>query len=882
MYQPTFAVVSAVYGVAPYLPAFFASIDSQTYSHDRIRVFLIDDGSIDGSGALCDEWAAATDVDVVVIHQKNAGQAAARNAGIEMLGDEDWVTFTDPDDMLDAEYFSEVASYIMSDTDVQLVAGHHMDYWEEDPERGDRHALRFRFASGNRSVDLERFPRNFHMHIASSCLRVDVLRDSGLAFDERVRPVFEDAHLLAKYLLEATTPMVAFVATAKYHYRRRIDGSSTMQNAKVDPRRYTDVLEYGTLDLLKHALDRKGRIPDWVQYEVIYDLAWIYRNEDALHGKHMGLAQEVCDRFHCLVGQCLRMLDPMNIEGYPDVKRSTAQREAMVHGYAHEPWRWQSLVIDGVDEDKGLVKLVYHFTGELPVEEVFVGGVLTPPRHAKTRDFVYLRRPLVHERILWVSMRGTLRVKLDGVQVPLTAVWPTGAMSTLRPAQMSRMRRTDSRGAANVIKAANSKRSRKNEKVPSDSKVRRAEKLAQLRPFAKLFQDAWVLMDRSHNSNDNAEHLFRYLRLERRDINAWFVVKKGTADWDRLRKEGFKRIIPHGSLLWMILCLNATHMVSSHVDQYVVEPFARRGAWRWKYAFLQHGVTTGDISRWLNTKAIDLLVTASRHERASIAGDGSSYKFTTKEVVRTGFPRHDRLLQLAEDSSKARTRNHILVMPTWRAYFSGESKQGTGERGVNPEFYDTRFAQEWKAFLESPDLQDLCDREGLDIVFMPHPNLEPYLKGFGLPDRVRVVSYADADVQEMIANSALMVTDYSSVVFDGAIADRPVVYFQFDRDVFLGGGHIGRPGYFDYGSQGFGPVVVSNTSVIAEVKAIASGGFVVPEKYAKRRRAAFGAVEGGACARVTKAIEDLSRPIASKRLRVPVPTPTSPPIAYDL
>ena len=177
----------------------------------------------------------------------------------------------------------------------------------------------------------------------------------------------------------------------------------------------------------------------------------------------------------------------------------------------------------------------------------------------------------------------------------------------------------------------------------------------------------------------------------------------------------------------MILCLNATHMVSSHVDQYVVEPFARRGAWRWKYAFLQHGVTTGDISRWLNTKAIDLLVTASRHERASIAGDGSSYKFTTKEVVRTGFPRHDRLLQLAEDSSKARTRNHILVMPTWRAYFSGESKQGTGERGVNPEFYDTRFAQEWKAFLESPDLQDMCDREGLDSV-CPFTWLSPFVQ----------------------------------------------------------------------------------------------------------------------------------------------------------
>src|SRR5699024_9166874 len=93
------------------------------------------------------------------------------------------------------------------------------------------------------------------------------------------------------------TAEIAFIDTALYHYRRRGDGSSTMQAAKADPRRYTDVLEHGTLDLLQHAQQVKGRVPDWVQYEVIYDLAWIYRTEDALHGVHQGLSQEVCDRF---------------------------------------------------------------------------------------------------------------------------------------------------------------------------------------------------------------------------------------------------------------------------------------------------------------------------------------------------------------------------------------------------------------------------------------------------------------------------------------------------------------------------------------------------------------------------------------------------------
>src|SRR5699024_6684065 len=162
-------------------------------------------------------------------------------------------------------------------------------------------------------------------------------------------------------------------------------------------------------------------------------------------------------------------------------------------------------------------------------------------------------------------------------------------------------------------------------------------------------------------------------------------------------------------------------------------------------------------------------------------------------------------------------------------YFAGAVRGRTGERELNPEFYDSRFVREWVGLASAPRLHELCQREGLEIVFMPHPNLEAYLPGIDLPTHVRVVTYAQADVQEMIANAALMITDYSSVAFDAAIAGRPLVYFQFDREEFLGGGHIGRPGYFDYRSQGYGPVAATADEIIDYSELLAGQGFTVPD-----------------------------------------------------
>ena len=77
---PLISVIVPVYKVENYLDCCVQSIVNQTYSN--LEILLIDDGSPDASGAMCDAWAEK-DSRIRVIHQENAGGGAARNAGLD-------------------------------------------------------------------------------------------------------------------------------------------------------------------------------------------------------------------------------------------------------------------------------------------------------------------------------------------------------------------------------------------------------------------------------------------------------------------------------------------------------------------------------------------------------------------------------------------------------------------------------------------------------------------------------------------------------------------------------------------------------------------------------------------------------------------------------
>ena len=93
-----FSVVIPVYNVKDYLEKCVRSVLAQ--NNNEYEMILVDDGSTDGSGALCDELAAQAPEKIRVIHKPNGGLGDARNVGLEhALGD--YLVFLDSDDYID-------------------------------------------------------------------------------------------------------------------------------------------------------------------------------------------------------------------------------------------------------------------------------------------------------------------------------------------------------------------------------------------------------------------------------------------------------------------------------------------------------------------------------------------------------------------------------------------------------------------------------------------------------------------------------------------------------------------------------------------------------------------------------------------------------------
>ena len=111
---PLISVIVPVYRVEKYLDHCIRSITEQTYPN--LEILLVDDGSPDGSGAICDHWAEK-DSRIRVIHQQNAGAGAARNTALDAAAGE-LIAFVDSDDYLHPNMFRHLHSLMKDGVDI--------------------------------------------------------------------------------------------------------------------------------------------------------------------------------------------------------------------------------------------------------------------------------------------------------------------------------------------------------------------------------------------------------------------------------------------------------------------------------------------------------------------------------------------------------------------------------------------------------------------------------------------------------------------------------------------------------------------------------------------------------------------------------------------
>lgn len=210
MEEPLISVIVPVYNVEAYLHRCLDSIICQTYQN--LEIILVDDGSPDNSGAICDEYAKK-DKRIQVIHKQNGGVSSARNAGLEAASGE-YIGWVDSDDWIEHdmfEYLKDLA--VTSQADVAQCGR----YWEN----GDFVAEQYRSACGLQVIDLladvtPSMWKGIANEVWCKLFRADIIEHIRFRNDLSVG---EDIDFVLRVLRRAKR--FAIGAEAKYHYCQR-------------------------------------------------------------------------------------------------------------------------------------------------------------------------------------------------------------------------------------------------------------------------------------------------------------------------------------------------------------------------------------------------------------------------------------------------------------------------------------------------------------------------------------------------------------------------------------------------------------------------------------------------------------------------------------
>ena len=130
--KPLISVIVAVYNVEKYLSRCIESVLKQTYSN--LEIILVDDGSKDFCGKICDDYALK-DSRIKVIHKENGGISSARNAGLKVYRGE-YLMFVDSDDFLSTDAIEILYKRITTDKS-DMAIGKHTDIYEDFSTNGD-------------------------------------------------------------------------------------------------------------------------------------------------------------------------------------------------------------------------------------------------------------------------------------------------------------------------------------------------------------------------------------------------------------------------------------------------------------------------------------------------------------------------------------------------------------------------------------------------------------------------------------------------------------------------------------------------------------------------------------------------------------------------
>ncbi len=352
-----------------------------------------------------------------------------------------------------------------------------------------------------------------------------------------------------------------------------------------------------------------------------------------------------------------------------------------------------------------------------------------------------------------------------------------------------------------------------------------------LRPYWNR-KRIWLVYEKYCSmAQDNGYYFFQYCmeqlpQKERSHI--YYVLDQDSPDWEKMEPYG-KQVIPFMSFRHILYDLAANLYVGSDAKTHLY-------AWRAKpnpvsdrmknkdIYFLQHGVTAMKrVDRLFGAHGstpMTYFTTTSAYEQKIIL---DYFGYDAAHVPVVGFTRWDVL----EDTSASQEERLILIMPTWRTWLDESSVE---------DFRNSEYFKRYQELLASSYFNNLLRSGGARAVFYIHPKLREYLSEFNTNrERISLVPFGSMPLNELIMQCSMLITDYSSVAWDVYYLGKPVLFYQFDYEMYM----KAHGSYMNMETQLFGDRYLQPQALLNGVQTYMGRNFAEKEKYARMRKYYF-------------------------------------------
>lgn len=866
-----FSVVIPIFNSEEYLKECLDSVINQTFKD--LEIICINDGSTDNSEAILQDYANKENR-MKIYSQEHKGQGAARNYGMALAKGE-FISFLDSDDMISENTLKSVYEFFKKHDEIDVVSI--PIYYFNERNHGLNYKFDIKNDSKNRVVDLIETPDAIQTSVSSSFIRASAIKD--LKFDEEL--IIDEGLVFVNKILLLKNKM-GLVKDGEYYFRMANEKSLT-KTAKSKKGFYNYRLKC-LKELIDYSIEKKGQALEFIQGAITYTFKSYESMKDFPKTMSKDEIGEFWERLYDILGHIDDdiLTNPLIISKKIDyfgdfliyIKNNRDFRvEEDEEGYTClktgdytiNRLEKHRIFFDIIELKDGFLNLSGNYVSSckkngLGIEAIkvhkgkkerFEGKVVEYPRTPReTRRCLGIdwRFDYNFEFKIPIDKKGETKINFhmildeEGKKVVMK-----NNMAFRKFAEISKFSHYYIKDSQILAAVNNSFLI-----MPYNFKKALHYELTSIKSIGLTRPRYWIrsifyrllhllsypimkdkkiniYMDRRENTGDNGEHLFRYAVEQDDGISKYFAVNKDCNEFKKLKKEYGNKILSFGSFKHKFIYMFTEKLISSQGYKNHVNPFADlnlklvQGISSPPVYFLQHGVGKYDMRSWLRKYDINfsLILTVSDYDQEAFL---NTYNYDENIIQELGFPRYDNL-------TNENLKKEIVIIPTWRKQI--KSRVGL----LGSEYY-----RRWNNLLNNEELINFTNEKGYKIVYKPHPNSLKFLELF---DTEKVVVDDFRRFHDILCESALMITDYSSVNFDFAYLEKPVIYYQYGDDY-----HFEGDALIDDEISTFGEIIKDEDALIAKIMEYIENDCKMEERYIERVEKFFKYHDKNNCKRV--------------------------------